>query len=273
MDRLKQAMKAFELDGLPEKLTETAIASLWKTHDGRVLKLYHGDTMESETSGVLLLQSWPETAVQIVATTPNAILMECLPGNTLGDLFRSGFRDEADRHLSDLALRAHATALPVQDPLPTLDLWFEALFNLALHADCPMALRHDMERATQLAQTLVSGPQSDWRPLHGDLHHDNVLEGADGYRAIDAKGVVGARGYELANAVRNPKGAEGHLLNTDFQTHRITRFADAMGISVKEQTQWAAAKCALSIAWRAKGMLKADKEADLLDLLLSLSER
>lgn len=271
MDRLKQAMNVFGLLGNPEKLTETAIASLWLVDGQQVLKLYHGATMESEATGVDLLASWPQTAVSILATTQNAVLMEHLKGGSLGDLFRAGQVDQADDTLADLASQAHATALPVTNALPPLDIWFSALFAVQFSPDCAPQLRAAMERAATLAQELLSQSRASWRPLHGDLHHDNVLLGAHGYRCIDAKGVFGAPGYELANAFRNPKGAGEVLRDPEFQRRRIARFAHAMDVPPEEQAGWAAAKCALSIAWRAKGTLSQDPEAALLLLLLDLA--
>ena len=50
--------------------------------------------------------------------------------------------------------------------------------------------------------------------LHGDLHHDNILQNGDdearhsfsdgGWLVIDPKGVIGESAYEVAAFIRNP---------------------------------------------------------------------
>lgn len=45
--------------------------------------------------------------------------------------------------------------------------------------------------------------------LHGDLHHENVLLGRDGWVMIDPKGLAGDRAFEAAAFMRNPL-ALGH---------------------------------------------------------------
>src|SRR5690606_30028264 len=40
--------------------------------------------------------------------------------------------------------------------------------------------------------------------LHGDLHNDNILLSQRGWLAIDPKGIVGEREFELGAYLRNP---------------------------------------------------------------------
>jgi len=54
---------------------------------------------------------------------------------------------------------------------------------------------------------------SDWRDiavLHGDLHHDNVLDfGPErSWLAIDPKGLIGERGFDFASLFLNPDLAD-----------------------------------------------------------------
>lgn len=45
--------------------------------------------------------------------------------------------------------------------------------------------------------------------LHGDLHHDNVLDfGPRGWLAIDPKHLIGERGFDYANIFTNPDLAD-----------------------------------------------------------------
>jgi streptomycin 6-kinase len=40
--------------------------------------------------------------------------------------------------------------------------------------------------------------------LHGDLHHDNILQNGDDWMVIDPKGMIGDPAFEIAAFIRNP---------------------------------------------------------------------
>ena len=95
--------------------------------------------------------------------------------------------------------------------------------------------------------------------------------GARGYCAFDAKGVLGERCYELANAFRNPKGAP--ILARD--PVRIRFLADlwsqSFSVDRRRLLEWASVKSVLSIAWRSGAELKQDDELDLLATLVGIA--
>ena len=72
----------------------------------------------------------------------------------------------------------------------------------------PVAVRAQAElpilaRCADVARRLLAEPR-EVTVLHGDLHHDNVLHGSRGWLAIDPKGLIGERTYEVANLLGNP---------------------------------------------------------------------
>lgn len=87
------------------------------------------------------------------------------------------------------------------------------------------------------------------RPLHGDLHHDNILSGPRGWLAIDPHGVVGDPAYDAANLLYNP--IERDDLRTD--TARAGRLAEALAPSVDRPVAvvlgFAFCHACLSAAW------------------------
>ncbi len=278
---LQAALTTFGLTQ-PRGLTKTGIAQLWRVRGPKkqdwVLKLYHGPDMGNETQGVSLMETWaavsPNHVPQIHGQIANALVMDFLPGRTLGDAIRDGDWT-ANRDLANFANDLHCLALPPMPNLPTLETWFQILFDLQIAPSCPPGFTQDMNRATTLARHLLA-TQSNQRPLHGDLHQDNVFFADRGFRAIDAKGVIGEPAFELANAMRNPKGCGPALRDKAHQHQRLVWFSQSMHIDLKRLAQWAAAKCAWSIALRAKGTLKAGPdtigEADLLNMLLELAD-
>ncbi len=260
----------------PQPLAQTAIANLWTVtrSDGTraVLKDYGPKGMGSEAQGFrFLARASPDFAAQVYATRPDAALIEWLEGPSLGDRARSGHDLEAARELLKVAAGLHQGTAQPSEGYPLLVERFAALFDAVPADDCTPELHAAMAKAQTLADALLSH-QVDLRPLHGDLHHENVRKTARGYCAFDAKGLVGERAYELANAFRHPKGCEDQIRDP----RRVLALADlwsaGFGVDRSCLLQWAAVKCALSIAWRNRGRISKDPEADLLALLLSCAE-
>lgn len=86
--------------------------------------------------------------------------------------------------------------------------------------------------------------------LHGDLHSDNILLSNRGWLAIDPKGIVGEREFELGAYLRNPyydypKGSEYRKL----ETKRIIQFAEELGFDKKRILDWAFACAVISLLW------------------------
>lgn len=114
----------------------------------------------------------------------------------------------------------------------------------------------------QTAEALLADPQEEV-VLHGDMHHDNVLDfGARGWLAIDPKRVRGERGFDYANLICNPD------LPSAGDPERLQRqvevIAEAAGLDRRRLLQWVLAFAGLSAAWfledglqkRASGQLK-----------------
>lgn len=258
----------------PSLIEQTAIATIWKVcrpdRSFAALKIYPAKGMGAEGVGFDFLQALDgNAAARVYARTAHAALIEWLDGPSLGDLTRAGHDITANAALVDVALRMHATSLNAALQLPTLKDRFAALFNLRFGDRCSPEAKFNLTRCKALANDLLTS-QRDVRPLHGDLHHDNIRLGTRGYCAFDAKGVFGERSYELANAFRNPKGAAETVRNPARITHLATSWAVTFDIDQHRLLSWAAVKCALSIAWRTGGTVQSDDELTLLALFLRL---
>ncbi|WP_375691976.1 aminoglycoside phosphotransferase family protein [Pseudooceanicola sp. LIPI14-2-Ac024] len=251
----------------------TAIAAIWRVEvtGGGVaaLKLFHHDGLSNEGPGLDWMRAQDGAGVvQIIATDGRAVLMEWQDGPSLGDVLRAGEAVEADAQLLSVARALHdGPDLAAGVELPDLSGWFSALRDLRTDPGCPPAAARDMGRARDLALALLADPR-EVRALHGDLHHDNIRQGRRGWLAFDAKGVRGERAYELANAFRNPKGAAGLVADPATIARRADLWSEGFGVDRRRMLEWAAAKCALSITWRAKGPVREDAEFALLARLL-----
>jgi streptomycin 6-kinase len=181
----------------------------------------------------------------VLAHEGDAILMERASGaRSLIAMARAGSHgdDEASRILCAAVAKLHAprTALPPSTLVP-LEKWFA---DLALAAETHGGV---FTSAARTARELLASPR-DVVPLHGDVHHGNILDFGDrGWLAIDPKGVIGERGYDFANIFCNPDAevalSRGRLVRT------LTVVADAAGLERERLLRWVLAYAGLSAAW------------------------
>jgi len=268
-------LKAFGVVA-PAFVARTVRATVWKVRDeaGRpaALKVYHdGDTVD-EAHGLDLMQAWDGAgAVRLLRRAGSAVLMEWLDGPSLGDLTRRGEDRRAAAELVAVANRLHAVDTGPFAGFPTLSDRFRDLFDLTIAPDCPEAARRALERCRSVARRLLATEHA-IRPLHGDLHHDNIRLGARGYCAFDAKGVIGERAYDLANAFRNPEGADAVVRDPARVRFLADCWSAAFDVDRQRLLEWAAAHSALSLAWRSGAAFWRDPDTAIMMLLVRLAE-
>jgi streptomycin 6-kinase len=90
--------------------------------------------------------------------------------------------------------------------------------------------------------------------LHGDFHHFNVLDSARGWLAIDPKGVIGPRGYELGPFLINPLpdflNGNSPLVQTQ---RRISILSEMLGMERERIRAWGLCHAVLSAWWCIEG--------------------
>ncbi len=252
----------------PVQVAESGIATIWrvKVADGdAALKLYKNGDPQDEIPGTQFLQSRAgKGAVRILAYDREAVLMEYLDGPSLGDLSHAGQDTVSHDTLAEVAQALHHDPRPI--PLPHLQQRFAALVDDPLSAGWMAPARDGLRNCQALARRLLDS-QTDIRPLHGDLHHDNIRRGARGFLAFAAKGIFGERGYEYANAFMNPIDTPQITHNPRRIRQMAAQFAARSGIAPARLLDWAAAHCALSILW--SGETVPDAQFSVLDLLIT----
>jgi streptomycin 6-kinase len=201
-------------------------------------------TGEEEIRGAALM-SWygGRGAVRVFAHEGAALLIERAANQiSLGAIARDGQDDQATAILCQCAAELHAprNQPPPPDLIP-LSVWFRAL-DLA-------AARHAGTFAKSLtaARTLLADPR-DIVVLHGDFHHDNVLDGGSrGWLAIDPKGLSGERGFEYANLFRNPDA--DMALAPGRMRRQAAIMAELAALEPRRLFQWILAYAGLGTAW------------------------
>ena len=198
-----------------------------------------------EGAGYRLLTWWDghRGSASVVASAVDALLMERASGaGDLAQMAWSGRDDEACRILCDTAARLHA---PRSGPLPDLhplEDWFQPLFQLAPdHAA--------LAPAADIARQLLAAPHA-IGPLHGDLHHENVLDfGGRGWLAIDPHGLEHST---TPTSSRTPTSAirAGRLrpCRVDWRPGWIP-WSPLTGLPPERLLRWIVAWTGLSAAW------------------------
>lgn len=254
----------------PIHIAETTIAHVWKVTRGdsfAALKIYKTGDPKGEDIGFRLTQALNGTGMAKTYSIGEGIaVLEWLSGPSLGDLSRNGQDAAAATELIQVADAIHTG--PATTNLPPLADQFDALMTLQINPAWPAQTRQNIQTGQQIAQHLLAN-QQDIRTLHGDLHHDNIKGSARGYLAYDAKGLIGDRGYELANAFQNPLGADA-LVTDPARARRLAQtWAQHWDTSQKRILSWAAAHCALSMTWADN--FKQPQHMKTLDMLCALS--
>jgi streptomycin 6-kinase len=200
-----------------------------------------------ERRGYELMRWWDgQGAARVLSFAKNGLLMErATGGRNLAEMARSGQDDEACRILCETAAELHSPRrLPLPDLHP-LEEWFRALFEMA---DQNVRLA----KAARIARRLLAEQQSICA-LHGDLHHENVLDFGDrGWLAIDPHGLIGERLFDFANIFTNPDLSDPSrpvgTLPGRLEA-RLKIIVETAQIEPARMLQWIAAWTGLSAAW------------------------
>ncbi len=215
---------------------------LWRGQPAMVKRLKpHSD----EAAGAAFLAHWRgEGAVHLYWSRGDALIMERATGTaSLRAMALSGGDDGAADILAATVRRLHGAAGVVPAAAEPLAVRFRALFE---RADDHPALA----TGAAVAEALLAVPEGPQVALHGDLHHDNLLDGgARGWLAIDPKGVVGERAYEVANLLRNPSPEAALVLDPDRARRHAALYGRRLGLDADRILRFGHAHAALSAAW------------------------
>lgn len=226
------------------------------THAARLLPVRHAGqaamlkvaTEEDEKQGGVLMTWWDgQGAARVLAHDADAILLERATGTrSLAAYARTGRDDEATHILCDVL---HALHAPRSKPLPALrplEEWFHDLW--------PMAQTHGgiLADSARHARALLDTPR-DLAVLHGDMHHDNVLDFGDrGWLVIDPKRLYGERAFDYANIFCNPDLSDPNppvaIVPGCFE-QRLGLIVARSGLDRQRLLRWVVAWCGLSAAW------------------------
>ena len=220
-----------------------------------------------EARGSVLLTWWDgEGAARVLAHDGDALLLERAMGpRSLSRLARSGGDDEATQILCRAIARLHAVRKPPPRDLIPLEAWFADLWPFADKEGGIWA------HSAAVARELLAAPE-DVVVLHGDIHHDNVLDfGPRGWLAIDPKRLIGERGFDYANIFCNPDCATASM--AERFGRRVNIVVEESGVRRSRLVQWILAWAGLSAAWFVGDNQPADTDIAVAKLCLAVLDR
>lgn len=201
-------------------------------------------------------------AIRVLGRSPYSVLLEHAGSETLRDVISSTGDTDAMHiaaELVDLYHRKSEIAPP--ESLQPAVLYFESLFKRTFE-DKTSESHSLFVEAAEVAEMLL-GEQKDVKPLHGDLHHENILRGERGWLVIDPAGLIGDPALDVANMFSNP--LDRHDLTCDEA--RIASMADIFSKSLRRDPltilRYAFAYGCLSAAWHEEDGNSQEREDEL----------
>ncbi len=181
--------------------------------------------------------------VSVLLENEGVLLLECaVSGASLRPYFPEKDND-AIQITSKCLKRLHQAPTPSDHGLPYLKDW---LMSLDKNLDIPTDSLH---KARRLRDELIATSAKSIL-LHGDLHHDNILQNGNDWVVIDPKGVIGEPAYEIAAFIRNPiPELLEHHNALSIIDNRITQFAKILQVSKQRVTDWCYVQAVLAWAW------------------------
>jgi len=252
----------------PVLVTETFSSRIWrvKRADGSkaiVKALKDFPDVYDEVRGAFYL-SWRDGhgAVRLLDIEGQQMLLE-----DAGDTLLASVIDRCgDRAATEIAAEVMADLFSASERAAPAELQplgerFTSLFNKA-KADAAAGVTSLYVEAAVVAERLLAAPR-DARPLHGDLHHDNILRGERGWLAIDAKGLLGDPAFDAANFFYNPLERVELAANRQRIAEMTGIFADRLGLDPRHLLDYAFAWGALSSSWHAEDENAEEEEREL----------
>jgi streptomycin 6-kinase len=225
---------------------ETPSSWLLPVHRDRcaaMLKVLKPSCDERNAAGLLRYLSG-DGAVRLYEADEDALLLERANGSrSLVTMAISGRDAQAAEILAETVAKLHARRncrlLPELTPLK------QQFSPLYAHAGMMPLL----SRCAAVARGLLA-TERELVPLHGDLHHENVLDGGQrGWLAIDPKALFGERTYEVANLLCNPS-AHADIVHQPGRMRWLAElYAARLRLDLQRVLAFALAHAGLSASW------------------------
>jgi len=197
-------LRSFTHIALPNNYVRVGYSDLYQQEV--VLKIGSKKIIDSEIKALQYFQG--DACVQLLQydqsfLQDSALLLEYVrPGNSLKELFLQGKEKESIEIFANLIKKLHTKEYLYQqgDTVVTIADRLQFLKTFRSNNDQLVKL---LPQAIALADRLLA-TQGKQYFLHGDLHHENILQSDDTWVMIDPQGFIGELEYEIGAFIRNP---------------------------------------------------------------------
>lgn len=243
----------------PEKIAATHTSEVYKVQDHNdnvlILKCFNEIGIKDEAGGSILLEYYgAKGAINLIAFDEKAQLLEYAEGEELSELVKNGDDKKATKIVCDVIKDLHKErSIEFPKTLIPLKEWFKDLFVAADKDGDEMLVL-----AAKVAEDLLLTTKTSI-PLHGDIHHHNIIKAKRGWLAIDPKGLIGDPCYDVANIYGNPEGMHTLWHSIDRIDMLTQIFSENLGYPRERLLKFSFVHNAISSIW--SGATSVDRQA------------
>ncbi|MCF7645771.1 3'-kinase [Bacillus subtilis] len=188
---------------------------------------------------------------------PTMMLLEYAGDYDLKAHLDAGHDAETIRIAADVIRALHSPSGQVlPSELQPLRKHFKSLFDLA------DTVQNIYTEAARLALHLLDQPH-EIIALHGDLHHENIIQNSRGWLAIDPHGLCGDAAFDCANLFYNPLDRDDLCLDEPRALLMAEIFSETIGKPASYILDYAFCYGCLSAAWHREDGNDADEAREL----------
>ena len=189
-----------------------------------------------------------------------SLLERATPGTSLVDVVTAG----NDGRATSIIARMLRGFSPLDPPsgTPTVEDWGRGFSRYRASGDKQIPIDLVVQAETIYGE--LSPSQTSRRLRHGDLQHSNILfDAAQGWIAIDPKGVIGEPEVEVGPFLRNPTHAVEVFNDRAVVERRLRLLCTTAGLRYDRAVRWAFALAVLSAIWTVEdeGVVQDDNPA------------
>ncbi len=201
-------------------------------------------TIENEMQALKIFNG--QSAVKFIdyCNKYNAMLLQqAVPGSSLKSIYPKQCQFVMNEYVKTVNL-LHKPILPTNHSFPHVSEWLASIDKVKSNL-IPINI---LEKALSLKNYLLKTSKNEFL-LHGDLHHDNVLQNENEWIVIDPKGIIGEKEFEYA-AFDFIHITELHKFDLqDVFQKRIKLLSDKANLDFQRLSNWIFVRFILSAAW------------------------
>ena len=176
------------------------------------------------------------------------LLAYMAPGTTLHAAISD---DDTATAIAAQLMQQSISPAPIGHRMPHSNDWAKGFTKLQtlLGPTCAPFHQRDVAWAQNIFDGLGNGPTT--YALHGDLHHDNIIQHGNQWVIIDPHGVVcGDKAFECGAFLRNPHDVlHNHRDVVQLTSRRIAIMSEILAVPARHIALWNFAQMVLSAWW------------------------